>query len=167
MINAAGGLERLEYDARYSVASETEMAWALKTGYTVLQYTPKIKHRKYRGSVRNQEEAFMRANIIPASFGDLYTEGNISTDLMRATARVLEGLKGKVSPNPNELQSRKYKWYWDAMPYLHVDYQEELVIEDLIEMAVLQFCAHTLHPTSSISTAHDITRRVLMVQLPI
>ena len=167
MMEASGGLESLRYDPRYSLACETEMGWALNSGYTVIPYKAARRCRRRSRSKAMAEMEAWHAEGMPRGWRELDEEAKLSSDMVWTVVQITEGLQGKAQDGRRQTAFRKFDYYWDAFPYLHISYTEDLTLEELLEMAILLYCSHTIAPRSPAATTHWVSRRMLTKHLPV
>ena len=83
----------------------------------------------------------------------------------------MEGLQEKrqnsIHQRRQVKKSRKFDHYWDAFPTLRVDHGEDLDFEELVQLAILQYCSHTVKPQWPGASTHIASRMKLTEQLPI
>lgn len=166
MVAAKGGFQNLAYDARYSAVCEMEMVWSLRSGYTVIPYNTSSSRRKRNRGDGLPPVKISDVSVLPLGFQLLDADNKISSDLVRTVAYVAKGLRGDRETDGSGTAIRRHKWYWDAFPCLHISYAQVPTLEELIELAVLEFCSHTIMPKSPGLRSHVASRLRLTEYLP-
>ena len=87
--------------------------------------------------------------------------------MVSTVVHISKSLNGKGKTERRETALRKFDYYWDAFPYLQISYTMDLTLEELLEMAILEFCSHTILPKYPGPTTHLVSRRILTKHLPI
>ena len=170
ILTAKGGLSNLPYEPGYSVVLETEMCWALDSGYSVLDHPPRRRYRRVESMKAPQTEQW-QIETLPSGWKALLDRGALSTDVVRAVLHIAGQVnakgRGRATENESRAELRTFDYYLDAFPYLLVDHEQDLGLEELLEMAVLQFCSHTVAPKHPGSLTHIMSRRMLTKYLPV
>ncbi len=168
MVAATGGFDALEPDARF-VVCEFEMMWAIQSGYTVIKYKP---HNKARH--RWTDTTTLQSAGIPDGFWALALEGKISGQTMDTVTHVMathksdrsSGAYRRARSDPRSKRKPFTDW-WDAFPCFHINYNKELEFEELLEVALLQFCLHRVKPSGPcVPSLNFVSRDRLTLYLP-
>ena len=171
ILRAKGGLGNLPYEPAYSVVLETEMWWTLNSGYSVIDRPTKRRYRRVEsGNVAREIEQW-QIETLPSGWKALLEGGALSTDVVWAVIHIAGQVnvkgRGRATEDESRAELRTFDYYLDAFPYLLVDHEQGLGLEELLEMAVLQFCSHTVAPKHPGSLTHVISRRMLTKHLPV
>jgi hypothetical protein len=172
MVKARGGFDALHYDTRFTIC-EVELMWALQSGYTVIDYTPKPRPRHRWNKTSGSAKDLIDDTSIPDGFWALAVEGKLSGQIIETITHIVEvrrGAEGKRYGNaqPMDLRTkqRRFDNYWDAFPYLLLSHSADLSFEELLELALLQFCSFTVTPLNPCSGTHMASKLKLTNHLP-
>ncbi|KIV88717.1 hypothetical protein PV10_08375 [Exophiala mesophila] len=165
MVTAAGGLDSLDYNTRHTVC-EFEMAWALQTGYSVIDYEPPtgtheetLRHIPYQAPLQPTTED------IPAGFLDLVEAGRMSSENLETVEKISR--IHRLTANAKQLKSakidlssknRKYSHYWEAFPQLRPNYPSTLTLDEVLQLALLQYCCFTITPSRPCRSLYESSK---------
>ena len=135
------------------------MAWALQSGYTVVDYTEKP---------RNRNEILQLSSLslnVPAGFFQLAAKGKLSKTNADIIERIVE-IQQLTGGRPRSFSAkvdlrtkrRKYDHYWEAFPSLLLSHSTILDFEELLELTLLQFCSYTITPASPCVSLYEASK---------
>lgn len=142
------------------------MAWALQTGYTVIDYEPTTSTKN--DTLRHipcQLPLQPATEDLPTGFIDLVLAGRMSSANMQTIEKIsrihrLSACAKRPNSAKIDLRSknRKYNHYWEAFPQLQLSHPTVLSLDELLQLALLQYCCYTITPSRPCRSLYESSK---------